>query len=185
MLSYRSLWSNIRFCLDHLHFLKPGDGIVNMLPLAHLYGMTIDTLHPFCRGCHCHFLTRVPSPKIILKAFADVRPKLIIAVPLILEKIIRTQVFPLLEKPLMRILLKVPVGADSRLLAKVKAGLEQAFGGHLQELIIGGAALNGEVEAFLRKIGFPYTVGYGMTECGPLISYSPLRKTVCAPAEES
>ncbi len=172
MLSYRSLWSNIRFCLDHLHFLKPGDGIVNMLPLAHLYGMTIDMLHPFCRGCHCHFLTRVPSPKIILKAFADVRPKLIIAVPLILEKIIRTQVFPLLEKPLMRILLKVPV-LDSRLLAKVKAGLEQAFGGHLQELIIGGAALNGEVEAFLRKIGFPYTVGYGMTECGPLISYSP------------
>lgn len=172
MLTFGNLWSNIRFCLDHLHFLKPGDGIVNMLPLAHLYGMTIDMLHPFCRGCHCHFLTRVPSPKVILRAFAEVRPKLIIAVPLILEKIIRTKVFPLLEKPLMRILLKVPF-VDDRLLAKVKENLQQAFGGNLHEIIIGGAALNGEVEAFLKRIGFPYTVGYGMTECGPLISYSP------------
>lgn len=172
MLTFGNLWSNIRFCLDHLHFLKAGDGIVNMLPLAHLYGMTIDMLHPFCRGCHCHFLTRIPSPKVILKAFADVRPKLIIAVPLILEKIIRTKVFPLLEKPLMRILLKMPV-VDDRLLSKVKENLQQAFGGNLHEIIIGGAALNGEVEAFLKRIGFPYTVGYGMTECGPLISYAP------------
>ena len=171
MLSFGNLWSNIRFCLDHLPFLKAGDGVVNMLPLAHLYGMTIDMLHPFCRGCHCFFLTRIPSPKIILKAFADVRPKLIITVPLILEKIIRTKVFPLLDKPLMRILLKVPY-IDNKLLASVKAHLQQAFGGNLHELIIGGAALNPEVEAFLKRIGFPYTVGYGMTECGPLVAYA-------------
>ena len=172
MLPFRSLWSNVRFCLDHLPFLKAGDGIVNMLPLAHLYGMTIDMLHPFCKGCHCHFLTRVPSPKIILKAFAEVKPKLIITVPLILEKIIRTRVFPMLDKPLMRMLLKVPY-LDQHLLSKVKEGLEQAFGGNLQELIIGGAALNGEIEAFLKRIGFPYTVGYGMIECGPLVAYAP------------
>lgn len=172
MLSYGSLWSNVRFCLDNLSFLKPGDGIVNMLPLAHLYGLTIDMLHPFCRGCHCNFLTKLPSPKIILNAFAQVKPKLIITVPLILEKIIRSKVFPMLEKPLMRILLKVPY-LDTRLLARVKAGLVEAFGGHLQELIIGGAALNAEVEAFLKRIGFPYTVGYGMTECGPLVAYAP------------
>ena len=172
MLTFGNLWSNIRFCLDHLPFLKAGDGVVNMLPLAHLYGMTVDMLHPFCRGCHCHFLTRVPSPKVILGAFAEVRPKLIITVPLILEKIIRTRVFPMLEKPMMRLLLKVP-GIDTRLLAKVKDGLEQAFGGNLKEIIIGGAALNAEVEAFLKKIDFPYTVGYGMTECGPLVAYAP------------
>lgn len=172
MLSYESLWSNVRFCLDNLDFLLPGDGIVNMLPLAHLYGLTIDMLHPFCRGCHCNFLTRLPSPKVILKAFAEVKPKLIITVPLILEKIIRSKVFPMLEKPLMRILLKVPY-LDAHLLGKVKEGLLEAFGGNLQELIIGGAALNGEVEAFLKRIEFPYTVGYGMTECGPLVTYAP------------
>ncbi len=176
MLPYRTLWSNVRFCLDHLPSLKVGDGIVNMLPLAHLYGMTIDMLHPFCKGCHCHFLTRVPSPKIILGAFAEVRPKLIITVPLILEKIIRSRVFPMLEKPLMKLLLKVPY-LDQRLLGKVKEGLEQAFGGNLEQLVIGGAALNFEVEAFLKRIDFPYTVGYGMTECGPLISYAPPAET--------
>ncbi len=172
MLTYGNLWSNIRFCLDHLDFLHPGDGIVNMLPLAHLYGMTIDMLHPFCRGCHCHFLTRIPSPKVILNAFAKVSPKLIITVPLILEKIIRTRVFPMLDKPMMKILLKLP-GIDNHLLGKIKTGLEEAFGGNLKELIIGGAALNGEVEKFLKRIGFPYTVGYGMTECGPLVAYAP------------
>lgn len=172
MLSYRSLWSNVKYCHDYLEFLKAGDGIVNMLPLAHLYGMIIEMLHPFTKGCHLYFLTKVPSPKIILKAFAEVKPKLIITVPLILEKIIKNKIFPMLEKPLMRILLKVPY-LDDHLLSKVKAGLEQAFGGNLHEIIIGGAALNAEVESFLRRIGFPYTVGYGMTECGPLIAYAP------------
>lgn len=172
MLPFISFWSNIRFCLDNLDFLKPGQGVVNMLPLAHLYGLTIDMLHPFCKGCHLHFLTRLPSPKVILKAFADVKPTLIITVPLILEKIIRNNVFPLLEKPLMKLLLKVPY-LDDRLLAKVKENLLGAFGGNLHEIIVGGAPLNPDVEKFLYRIGFPVTVGYGMTECGPLISYSP------------
>lgn len=172
MLPYVSFWSNVRFCLDNLDFLKPGQGVVNMLPLAHLYGLTIDMIHPFCKGCHLHFLTRLPSPKVILKAFADVRPTLIITVPLILEKIIRNKVFPLLDKPVMKLLLKVPF-LDDRLLAKIKENLLAAFGGNLKEIIVGGAPLNPDVEKFLYRIGFPVTVGYGMTECGPLISYAP------------
>ena len=172
MLPYVSFWSNVRFCLDNLDFLKPGQGVVNMLPLAHLYGLTIDMIHPFCKGCHLHFLTRLPSPKVILKAFADVRPTLIITVPLILEKIIRNNVFPLLDKPVMKLLLKVPF-LDDRLLAKIKENLLAAFGGNLKEIIVGGAPLNPDVEKFLYRIGFPITVGYGMTECGPLISYAP------------
>ena len=172
MLAYKSLWSNVKYCHDHLSFLKAGDGVVNMLPLAHLYGMIIDMLHTFTKGCHLNFLTRVPSPKIILGAFAEVKPKLIITVPLILEKIIRNKIFPMLEKPLMKLMLKVPY-LDEKLLAKIKDGLNQAFGGNVHEIIIGGAALNADVEAFLRRINFPYTVGYGMTECGPLISYAP------------
>lgn len=172
MLPYRSIWSNIRYCLDNIDYLHAGDGIVNMLPLAHLYGMVIETLHPFCQGCHLNFLTRLPSPKIILNAFAEVRPKLIITVPLILEKIIRNKVFPLLEKPMMKILLRIPY-VDDRLLAKIKDNLLQAFGGNLHELIVGGAPLNPEVEKFLYRIDFPETVGYGMTECGPLLTYAP------------
>lgn len=152
-------------------FLKAGDGIVNMLPLAHMYGMVIEMLYPFTNGCHLHFLTRVPSPKIILSAFAQVKPKLVITVPLILEKIVKNKIFPMLEKPLMKILLKVPF-LDDRLLAKIRQGLVEAFGGNLNEIIIGGAALNADVEKFLKRIDFPYTVGYGMTECAPLISYS-------------
>lgn len=171
MVPFRSLWSNVRFCLDNLTMLQPGVKMVNMLPLAHMYGMTIEMLNPFCHGCHCYFLTKLPSPKIILKAFADVQPALIITVPLIVEKIIRNKVFPLLEKPLMKVLLKVPY-LDDRLLAKIKENLLQAFGGNLKELIIGGAPLNADVEKFLYKIAFPVTVGYGMTECGPLIAYA-------------
>lgn len=172
MLPYRSLWSNIRYCLDNIDYLHAGDGIVNMLPLAHLYGMTIESLHPFCQGCHLNFLTKLPSPKVILKAFADVRPKLIITVPLIIEKIIRTKVFPLLDKPMMKILLKIPY-VDDRLLAKIRENLLQAFGGNVKEIIIGGAPLNPDVEKFLYRIEFPVTVGYGMTECGPLLTYAP------------
>lgn len=171
MLTFGNIWSNVRFCLDNLDFLRSGQGVVNMLPLAHLYGLTVDMIHPFCKGCHLHFLTRLPSPKIILKAFAEVKPTLIITVPLILEKIIRNNVFPLLEKPMMKIMLKVPI-LDEKLLAKIKEKIMLAFGGNLQELIVGGAPLNPEVEKFLYKIGFPLTVGYGMTECAPLISYA-------------
>ncbi len=176
MLPYRSLWSNVRYCLDNLDWLKSGDGIVNMLPLAHLYGMTIESLHPFCKGCHLNFLTKLPSPKIILKAFSEVRPKLIITVPLILEKIIRNKVFPVLEKPMMKMLLHIPI-VDDKLLDKVKNNLMEAFGGNLKEIIVGGAPLNAEVEKFLKRIEFPVTVGYGMTECGPLLTYAPSSET--------
>lgn len=170
MVPYRAITSNIEFALEKLKFLGPGDGLICMLPLAHMYGLSIEMLHPFAKGCHIHFLTRVPSPKIIIDAFAAVRPRLIIAVPLILEKIIKTKVFPLLEKPYMKLLLTVPFVND-RLLHKIKEKLNETFGGQLYEMIIGGAALNKDVEKFLRKINFPYTVGYGMTECAPLISY--------------
>ena len=129
-------------------------------------------IHPLVKGCHIYFLTKLPSPKVIMDAFAKVHPKLIVSVPLILEKIIKTKVFPLLDKPLMKIMMKVP-GLDDKLLSKIKDKLQETFGGQLQEFIIGGAALNKEVETFLRKIKFPFTVGYGMTECAPLISYAP------------
>lgn len=172
MLTYGNLWSNIQYCIDHLTFLHPGDGMVCMLPLAHMYGLMVEMLHTFVKGCHIYFLTRTPSPKIIMEAFAQVRPKLIVAVPLIIEKIIKTRVFPMLDKPLMRLLMHVPF-VDDRLLAKIKEKLEATFGGQLRELIIGGAGLNKDVETFLRRIRFPFTVGYGMTECAPLIAYAP------------
>ncbi len=171
MLTYRNLWSNVQYTIDWLKFMNPGDGIVCMLPMAHMYGLVVELLHPFVKGCHMHFLTRVPSPKVIMEAFAAVKPKLIVSVPLILEKIIKTKVFPLLDKPLMKMLLHLPF-VDDHLLSKVKDKLNETFGGNLIEIIIGGAALNNEVEAFLRRIAFPYTVGYGMTECAPLIAYA-------------
>lgn len=176
MLSYRNLWSNMQFTIDGLTFLLPGDGTVCMLPLAHMYGLIVELLHPFVKGCHIHFLTRMPSPHVIMAAFAKVRPKMIVSVPLIIEKIIKTKVFPLLDKPLMKILMHVPF-VDDHLLAKIKEKLNDTFGGQLKEMIIGGAALNKDVEDFLRRIDFPFTVGYGMTECAPLISYAPWNKT--------
>ncbi len=171
MLSYGSLWSNVKFARDRLPYLVAGDGMVCMLPLAHMYGLAIELLFPFSKGCHINFLTRVPSPRVIMEAFATVKPKLIISVPLILEKIIKTKVFPLLDKPLMKLLMRVPF-VDDRLLGKIKDKLTETFGGNLHQMIIGGAALNKDVEDFLRRINFPYTVGYGMTECGPLIAYA-------------
>ena len=172
MLSHRALFSNVKFSIENLDLLKSGDGIICMLPLAHMFGLVIEMFHTFVKGCHIHFLTRVPSPKVIMDAFAQVKPKVIISVPLILEKIIKTRVFPLLEKPVMSMLLKVPF-VDNYLLGKVKEKIEATFGGNLQQMIIGGAALNKDVANFLKKIHFPVTVGYGMTECAPLISYSP------------
>ncbi len=172
MIPYRAITSNITYAIEHLTFLKRGDGMVCMLPLAHMYGLVIEMIHPLVKGCHIYFLTKLPSPKVIMDAFATVHPKLIVSVPLILEKIIKTKVFPLLEKPLMKLMMKVP-GLDDKLLSKIKSKLQETFGGQLQEFIIGGAALNKDVETFLRKIKFPFTVGYGMTECAPLISYAP------------
>lgn len=176
MLPFLSIWSNIRYCIDHLTFLHPGDGMVNMLPLGHMYGMVIETLHPFVKGCHCHFLTKAPSPKILLKAFSDVRPKLVITVPMVLEKIIKNNVFPKLKTPVMRILLHTP-GIRNIIYSKLKDKLISVFGGELREIIIGGAPLNAEVEDFLFRINFPVTVGYGMTECGPLLTYAPPGET--------
>lgn len=172
MLPYRSLWSNLKFCNENLDFLKPGDSCVSMLPMAHMYGLTVELLNPLAKGCHIFFLTRTPSPKIIMEAFAQIKPKLIVAVPLIIEKIIKTKVFPLLDKPLVKLMLMMPF-VDSQLLLNIKNRLTETFGGNLKEMIIGGAALNKDVEEFLRRIEFPFTVGYGMTECGPLISYAP------------
>lgn len=171
MLPYRSLWSNVKFCIENLP-TDPGDNVVCMLPLAHMYGLTIDMLRPFICGNHIYILTRTPSPRIIMDAFAKVKPRYIVTVPLIIEKIIRTRVFPMLEKPLMKLLLMVP-NVNERLLSKINDRLTETFGGNVKEIIIGGAGLNRDVEQFLRRINFPYTVGYGMTECGPLIAYAP------------
>lgn len=174
MIPYRSLWSNVQFAYDKLGYIKPGDNIVCMLPMAHMYGLAFEVLNAFNKGCHVHFLTRTPSPKIIAQAFATVKPILILAVPLIIEKIIKNKVFPELDKPFMRFLLKLPY-VDQKVFDKVAQKLNASFGGNFGEVVIGGAALNKEVEAFLREIKFPYTVGYGMTECGPLVSYEPWR----------
>ncbi len=171
MIPYRAISSNIDFGLQKLTFLGPKDNTICMLPMAHMYGLAIELLHPLSKGCHVHFITRVPSPKIVMDAFAATRPRLIITVPLVLEKIIKTKVFPLLEKPYMRLLTTMPLVNDI-LLTKIKNKLQETFGGQLVEIIIGGAALNADVERFLRRIRFPYTVGYGMTECAPLISYA-------------
>lgn len=171
MLSYKSLWSNLKFCHENLAFLQSGDSCVSMLPMAHMYGLMVELLNPLAKGCHIYFLTRTPSPKIIMDAFALIKPKLIVAVPLIIEKIIKTKVFPLLDKPLVKLMLMVPF-VDSQLLLNIKNKLTETFGGNLQEMVIGGAALNKDVEQFLRRIEFPFTVGYGMTECAPLVSYA-------------
>jgi long-chain acyl-CoA synthetase len=172
MISYRSLWSNIQFSIDHMSFLLPGDNMLSMLPLAHMYGLMVELLHPFVKGCHTYFLNRTPSPAILLAAFAEVKPKLIVAVPLILEKIVKSKIFPALEKPAIKRMLKFCL-LRKYIYNKIRTQLIQAFGGNLIELIIGGAALNKDVETLLRAIKFPYTVGYGMTECAPLIAYAP------------
>ena len=172
LIPYRALWSNMDFADSVLgHKLERGSKVISMLPMAHMYGLMVDVVYGFSVGANLNFLTRVPSPRVITAAFEKVRPKLIVAVPLIIEKIIRTRVYPLLEKPLMKLLLRVPY-VDDRLLAKIKNKLQASFGGNLHEIILGGAAVNPEVEKFMKKIGFPYTIGYGMTECAPLISYS-------------
>lgn len=169
MLPYRSLWSNTQFAYEVLN-LKPGDKVVSMLPMAHMYGLAFEFLYEFCVGCQIFFLTRMPSPKIIFQAFNEVKPNIIISVPLILEKIIKKSVLPKLEKTSMKLLLKVPILND-KIKGKIKDGVISALGGRFYEVIVGGAAFNSEVEMFLKKIDFPFTVGYGMTECGPIISY--------------
>jgi long-chain acyl-CoA synthetase len=169
MLPYRSLWSNVKFALEALP-LASGDKVVSMLPMAHMYGLAFEFLYEFAIGCQIFFLTRTPSPKIIFQAFAEVKPNLVIAVPLIIEKIIKKNVLPKLQTPTMKVLLKVPIIND-KIKASVREKVISAFGGNFIEVVVGGAAFNQDVEQFLRMIEFPYTVGYGMTECGPLICY--------------
>lgn len=171
MLTYRSLWSNMKFALDHFGH-NPGEQHVSMLPMAHMYGLMFEFIYQFINGTHIHFLSRTPSPKIIAEAFSTVKPDIIVAVPLIIEKIIKKKVFPTLEKPHIKLLMNLPV-VNAQIKESICKKVIDAFGGKFKELIIGGAALNKEVETFLKSIKFPFTVGYGMTECGPLISYSP------------
>lgn len=171
MIPYRSLWSNTKFANDNLEFIRSGDNIVCMLPMAHTYGLAFEILNSISMGCHIHFLGKTPSPKVLLEAFAKVKPKLVLAVPLIIEKIVTRSVFPKLKKGAASVLIKIPLLKEI-VYAKVRKSMREFFGGNLVEVVIGGAALNSDVERFLRKVRFPYTVGYGMTECGPLISYA-------------
>ena len=172
MLPYRALWGNLNFCLKRLgNYVKPGSAMLDILPMAHMYGLSIEFIFGFCNGCHLFFLNRLPSPTLIAKAFIDVKPKLIITVPLIIEKIIRKKVFPIIQTPRMRMLLSMPV-ISKKVKERICSQVYQAFGGEAYEVIVGGAALSKEVEHFLISIGFPITVGYGATECAPLISYS-------------
>jgi long-chain acyl-CoA synthetase len=171
MLPYRSLWSNTRFANDSLDFIHSGDNMICMLPMAHTYGLAFEVLNAISMGFHIHFLGKTPSPKVLLDAFARIKPKLVLAVPLIIEKIVIKNVFPKLQQGAAKTLIKIPL-LNAVVYHKIRKSLIDVFGGNLVEVVIGGAALNADVEKFLRKIKFPYTVGYGMTECGPLISYS-------------
>ena len=170
MIPYRAILSNLQFGKKVLPQLDSKSKVVSMLPCAHMYGLMFEVLYELSVGCHVHFLSRLPSPKIIMQALAEVKPNIVIAVPLVIEKIYKSKVKPILEKEGIKFLMKVP-GLDQIVLNKVKTELVNAFGGEFYEVIIGGAAFNKEVEAFFKRMGFPFTVGYGMTECAPIITY--------------
>ena len=170
MIPYRAMLSNYAFARQAIP-LKAEAHVLSMLPMAHMYGLQFEVCYEFITGSHVYFLTRVPSPRIVLDAFQQVKPKIIITVPLIIEKIIRKRIFPLLATPKMRIMMRLPIIGD-KIKQKIRDGLTKALGGEFYEIIIGGAALNTEVEMFLHYIDFPYTVGYGATECAPIISYA-------------
>lgn len=172
MIPYRALWGNYDFAINVLgKILKPDDKVISILPMAHMYGMAFEFLFEFLYGCHIYYLTRIPSPAIIATAFAEVKPAIIIAVPLIIEKIIRKKVLPKIQNNRMRLLMNMPV-ISKKVEQKICEQVVNAFGGQFYEIIIGGAAFNQEIEAFLKRINFPYTVGYGATECAPIICYS-------------
>ncbi len=178
MLPYRTLWGNIEFVIRVLgKNVKRGDNMLSILPMAHMYGMAIEFLFGFCNGCHLFFLTRLPSPAIIAEAFATVKPSVIITVPLIIEKIIRKKVFPKIQDNRVRLLLAMPV-VSKKVKKHICQEVYNAFGGNLYEVIVGGAPLSKEVEEFLLSIGFPITVGYGTTECAPLISFSDYKEFI-------
>ena len=170
MIPYRAVWSNLMFGNKVLPQLNHTSKVVSMLPCAHMYGLMFEVLYELSVGCHVHFLSRLPSPKIIMQALAEVKPSIVIAVPLVIEKIYKTKVKPILEKEGIKFIMKLP-GLNQLVLNKVREELINAFGGEFYEVIIGGAAFNTEVEAFFKKMAFPFTVGYGMTECAPIITY--------------
>ena len=172
MLPYRALWGNVNFCINNLGIHMPKfSRTLSILPMAHMYGMAIEFLFPFCSGYHLFFLTRLPSPAVIAEAFKEVCPDVVVAVPLIIEKIIRKRVFPKIQSNAIKILLQMPV-VSKKVKERICQEVYAAFGGRAYEVIVGGAPLNQEIEHFLKSIDFPVTVGYGTTECAPLISYS-------------
>ncbi len=170
MIPHRSLAANTRYAQNNMP-LVPGDKIVSFLPLAHTYGCAFEFLFPFTYGCHITILTKTPSPQVIVQAFKEIRPRLILSVPLVIEKIYKKQLIPVISKTSMKILLAIP-GINSILHKSIRGKLVETFGGNFHEIVIGGAAFNADAEKFFKKIKFPFTVGYGMTECGPLVSYA-------------
>lgn len=180
MIPERSLVSNIVYAREHMP-LKTGDKIVSFLPMAHVYGLLFEFLFPVSLGCHITFLSKIPSPAIISQVFGEVRPHLVLSVPLVIEKIYKKRLLPTLQKPMIKILLAIP-GISIILLKKIKAKLVETFGGRFFEIVIGGAPLSADVEAFFKRINFPFSIGYGMTECGPLISYEAWDKTMTGSA---
>ena len=171
MLTTRNISSNIEFALNRIP-IEEGDQIMSMLPLAHMYGMAFEFLYPLSGGGHVYFLGKTPTPTVLMQALADIKPYLLITVPLVMEKIFKNKVMPTLDKPLMRILTSIPI-VKNLIYGKVRATLLKTFGGNLRSIVLGGAAISFPVEKVMRKIRLPYTVGYGMTECAPLIGYSP------------
>ena len=175
MLPYRAIWGNLDFLLDVIGTrIKQGSSILSILPMAHMYGMAVEFIFPFVHGCHLFFLTRLPSPAIIAQAFADIHPAIVISVPLVVEKIIRKMVFPKIQNNKVRLLWNMPV-INKKVKERICQMVMEAFGGNAYEVMTGGAALNQEIESFLKSIEFPLTSGYGATECAPLITYSDWR----------
>ncbi len=172
MIPYRAMWGNADFAQHELRgIMREGDHVLSILPMAHMYGMAFEFIYEFITGCHIFYLTRLPSPAVIAQAYAEIKPALIIAVPLVIEKIIKKRVYPKIQNNMMKLLLNMPV-INTRIHEKIGQEVINTFGGNFHEVIIGGAAFNKDIENFLQKIGFPYTVGYGTTECAPIIAYA-------------
>jgi long-chain acyl-CoA synthetase len=170
MITHNSLAANVRYAQNNMP-LKSGDPLVSFLPLAHTYGCAFEFLFPFSIGCHITILSKTPSPQIIIQAFKEIKPRLILSVPLVIEKIFKKQLLPVIGKPHMKVLLSIPL-VNKILYRKISEKLVETFGGEFKEIVIGGAAFNADAEKFFKKLKFKFSVGYGMTECGPLISYA-------------
>ena len=176
MIPYRALWSNVTFADEVYHdHVQKGSNVVSILPTAHMYGMAFEFLYEMTCGAHVHFLGKTPSPTVLLKAFEELKPKVVIAVPLLIEKIVRKAIFPKIKAPAIRLALMTPLLRD-RIRLNIRRRMQKAFGDNFFEIIVGGAAINKDIEVFLKGIGFNYTVGYGATECAPIICYAPWNK---------